>query len=60
MEQEIMRKMIELIGWSPDEGDGIFTPGVFIMSDIYRAVRRQREGGQGVQHPITGKMKNFY
>uniref|UniRef100_A0A914DZI1 Glutamate decarboxylase n=1 Tax=Acrobeloides nanus TaxID=290746 RepID=A0A914DZI1_9BILA len=27
MEQEIMRKMIELIGWSPDEGDGIFTPG---------------------------------
>jgi hypothetical protein len=27
MEKEIMRRMIELIGWSAGEGDGIFTPG---------------------------------
>jgi len=27
MEKEIMKRMIELIGWSAGEGDGIFTPG---------------------------------
>uniref|UniRef100_A0A0K0DSS0 Glutamate decarboxylase n=1 Tax=Strongyloides stercoralis TaxID=6248 RepID=A0A0K0DSS0_STRER len=27
MEKEIMRRMIDLIGWGNDEGDGIFTPG---------------------------------
>uniref|UniRef100_A0A914DCG0 Glutamate decarboxylase n=1 Tax=Acrobeloides nanus TaxID=290746 RepID=A0A914DCG0_9BILA len=27
MEQEILRTMMNLIGWTPHEGDGIFTPG---------------------------------
>lgn len=27
MEKEVMRKMMDLIGWSAEEGDGIFTPG---------------------------------
>uniref|UniRef100_A0AC35F161 Glutamate decarboxylase n=1 Tax=Panagrolaimus sp. PS1159 TaxID=55785 RepID=A0AC35F161_9BILA len=27
MEKEVTSKMIELIGWAPDQGDAIFTPG---------------------------------
>uniref|UniRef100_A0A7E5A0A1 Glutamate decarboxylase 1 n=1 Tax=Panagrellus redivivus TaxID=6233 RepID=A0A7E5A0A1_PANRE len=27
MEKEVIRRMIDLIGWGPDQGDAIFTPG---------------------------------
>lgn len=28
MEKEVIRKMMDLIGWGQDEGDAIFTPGI--------------------------------
>lgn len=30
MEKEVIRKMIELIGWPEGEGDAIFSPGFFL------------------------------
>ena len=27
MEKEVIAKMVELIGWAPDQGDAIFSPG---------------------------------
>ncbi|CEF66150.1 Glutamate decarboxylase 1 [Strongyloides ratti] len=37
MEKEIMRKMIDLVGWGSNEGEGIFTPGG-TMANLYGLV----------------------
>lgn len=32
MEQITLKKMREIVGWSSKDGDGIFSPGMFLFS----------------------------
>ncbi|KAI6240964.1 Glutamate decarboxylase 1 [Aphelenchoides fujianensis] len=42
MEKEVMRKMIDLIGWPADKGDGTFTPGGAIANMYAMNVARHQ------------------